>query len=353
MLQGKCAECSSTDALSSFKAVGDKLYCARCVANLAQQAGQQGQRLEPLGVIDPTVCIQCKADNGSTEWPRAGSLPYCPRCREALYERPFPVWLRAGLAALLVLLAFALAHGARYFRAGIDLAKGERLINSREYPRAIPHLRATVAAAPACEKCILLLAKADLLSGDPWNAQKELTGHNGGRFKGSPLSQEVDGILTRAGKAAQKAVEAEKAEQQMRWDDAVSAMHEATRLYPEAPRLLILARWFEAAAAFEHKDYDRFVSVAEQVVKAQQDSPDNAAMLASALACKYAVTGDATFRARAEQMLGQAHRLAQSDPEALKRYDEYSERIAYRLRSREIIDTDEYNHRFRQKQSRH
>ena len=73
--------------------------------------------------------------------------------------------------------------------------------------------------------------------------------------------------------------------------------------------------------------------------------------VASALACKYAKTGDSSYREQAEGMLAQAANDAKTEPNAQKIYDEYAERIQYRLKSREIIDTDEYNRRFRSGQT--
>jgi hypothetical protein len=104
---------------------------------------------------------------------------------------------------------------------------------------------------------------------------------------------------------------------------------------------------YDAGTAFEAKDYDRFVSMSEQVVKNNPNSAEAIAMLSSALACKYAVTGDSIYRERAEDLLMQADKLSRSTAEERNGFQEYSERIRYRLVSREIIDTDEYNRRFR------
>ena len=82
------------------------------------------------------------------------------------------------------------------------------------------------------------------------------------------------------------------------------------------------------------------------------DDPAAAGAVASALACKYAVTGDPEFRKQAEQMLDKAQTLAQQSPQSKASFDEYAERIRYRLQTREIIDKEEYDRRFRQKATR-
>jgi hypothetical protein len=48
----------------------------------------------------------------------------------------------------------------------------------------------------------------------------------------------------------------------------------------------------------------------------------------------------------------QARTLSLSSPEEAARFDEYAERIPYRLDSRVIIDKDEYHRRFRHHQAR-
>ena len=65
------------------------------------------------------------------------------------------------------------------------------------------------------------------------------------------------------------------------------------------------------------------------------------------MACKYAVTGDRSWKQQAEAMLEKARQLSQKSPEEMKAYEEYAERTKYRLSSRVIIDKPEYDKRFR------
>jgi hypothetical protein len=46
-------------------------------------------------------------------------------------------------------------------------------------------------------------------------------------------------------------------------------------------------------------------------------------------------------------MLTKAHDLSKGNAEEEKSYQEYADRILYRLHSKEIINTGEYNRRFR------
>ncbi len=347
MLQGKCQQCGATGALNTFKGVADLLLCPRCTQQAVEQAKAQRQSLEVVNILDPTICYKCQMDNGSQELPLVGGLPFCSRCREALYERPFPEWLRLSLIGLLALLAFALVHGKPFFKAGKDLVRSERLVNLHHNAEAIPGLKATLALAPDCERCALLLAKADLLTGDALDAQRVLNSHQGGRFEKSPLADEVQEIFRRASQAFNKSSQAGKLYKDKKWDESARLMREAVRLYPESRLLDDELDTVESAAAFDRKDYDSFLRIAEHAFQAHLDSTDHAGMVASALACKYAVTGDRAFRTRSEEMLAKARQLAAASPADQAREKEFEERTRYRLDSRKIIDPDEYNRRFR------
>jgi tetratricopeptide (TPR) repeat protein len=316
---------------------------------LVEQGKQRREILPVVTIIDPTVCYQCKADNGYQEFPLVGNLPFCPKCVTALRERPFPVWLRLALAGLLVLLGFALVHGAPFFKAGRALVIGERLVAARRYPEAILRLQEALATAPGCEKGVLLLAKAELLTGRFVEAQKALVGHRGGQYKEGPLATEVKKLYERAGKSLEKADLARKLYEQKKWDEAARSMREAATLYPELPFLAATADSLDATGAFERRDYDGFLEIAQRAWKNHPDSSEFAGMLASALACKYAVTGEQAFRTRSEEMLARARQLAASSPQAKERQQDLEERTRYRLESRQIIDIDEYNRRFRPK----
>jgi hypothetical protein len=59
------------------------------------------------------------------------------------------------------------------------------------------------------------------------------------------------------------------------------------------------------------------------------------------------VTGDEKYARDTEDHLQKAQTLSGNDPQSMAAYREYSERIRYRLKSREIIDKTEYDKRFR------
>jgi tetratricopeptide (TPR) repeat protein len=237
-----------------------------------------------------------------------------------------------------------------YFTAGRDLLHGQKRIDQGQFADAIPYLQATLKVAPECAEGVLLLGKAYFLAGRPKEGDKLLRPYN---FEKNDLSDEVEQIYGRVGRAFQRAEQADKLYKEKKWEEAAKAMHEAAGLYPEFGGFREAVLSYDGNAAFERKDYDAFLRISEEAWKQHPSSPEYAGMVASALACKYAVTGEPDYRSRSEQMLDAARRLAQSSADALAVETEVEARTRYRLQSRQIIGIDEYNQRFPVKQGSH
>jgi hypothetical protein len=123
-------------------------------------------------------------------------------------------------------------------------------------------------------------------------------------------------------------------------------MHEASNEYPQSADFAFGAMALDAGVAFDRKDYDTFLKISTAASEKQPNNPMVVAGVASALACKYAVTGDPAFRKQSEDTLAKAQQLAQRFSEDKASFEAYAERIRYRLATREIMDTKEYNRRF-------
>lgn len=346
MRTDKCRNCNSEKPLRELFHVNQQLHCEPCANQAVGQLKQLGAPLKVARAIDPTLCALCGLDGGNSEFPRAAGAVFCHTCHEKIYNTDFPGWLKGGLAFTLLLLVFALVHGQRYFRAGKNLYHGERLVTARQYGQAIPELKAAVAVAPDCEKCVLLLAKAALLDGDAKLGFEALNAHNQGRFEKSDLATEITPIADRAGKAFELNQTVAKLVEQKETEKALQTLQSAEQLYPEWPGFKEEERGIRVGSAFDKKDYDTFLQLSEAYSKDFPESSEAVAGVASALACKYAVTGQDTYRQRSEEILEKARSLAHS-AEDTKAFQEYAERIRYRLKSRQIIDKPEYDRRFR------
>jgi hypothetical protein len=226
---------------------------------------------------------------------------------------------------------------------------GERLVEQQKYADALPYLKDTLTIAPSSDKASLLAAKSALMIGDVQSAEKALMGHDGGHYEDGKDAQflEINALWDRANEALKKADDAAKlAQQDGKSADAAKLMHQAATLYPQMPGLDFAAESLDAGAAYERADFDSFLRISASQWK-EQPSSFTAAQLASAFACKYALTGTMDFRSQAEAMLEKARQLAQTDVGAVNSLAEYAPRIQYRLDSRKIITKQEYDRRFR------
>jgi tetratricopeptide (TPR) repeat protein len=296
------------------------------------------------------ACARCGALIADGYVPVAGRASFCSSCRTLVEAWPYPQWLKLGLVGLLVLLGVALVHGEKYFRAGRTMYKGERLVEEKRYAEALPYLKETLKIAPRSDKAVLLTAKAALLTGDMQTAGAAFDGHDSGKFENGKDAEflEVSAIWTRAVDAMKKAQAAGKLA--VHEAEAARMMHEAAAQYPEMPSLRIAADSYDGGVAFEQKDYDTFLAISEKAWKEHADA-NSASGMASALGCKYAVTGDESFRQRSEEMLQRAFEMAKGDAEELKVLNEFAERNKYRLESRVIQTKAEYDKRFRSVQA--
>jgi hypothetical protein len=131
-----------------------------------------------------------------------------------------------------------------------------------------------------------------------------------------------------------------------RWNDSAQLWREAAKLYPEAPGLLNEADYVEGVAAFYAKNYDKALAANEALWRRNPKSSGAIAGVASALACKYAVTGDEEFRRKAEEFISQARAATENRPQAKQEFLSFEERMRHRLQTRLILSPEEYEARF-------
>ncbi|HET6930726.1 MAG TPA: hypothetical protein VFI45_10440 [Candidatus Acidoferrum sp.] len=349
MSQVSCCDCSKTVSGGEAYESNGKVYCAPCVQAAAERAKAAGQPVAVARYVDKSICARCNTYIGEGGGIAVGNARLCPGCSERVQDWPYPQWLKLSLAGLLFLLAFALLHGRKYFQAGKDLYRGEQLVEKGRYQEALPYLKATMKLAPNSDKGALLTAKAALLSGDVLTAAKVLESHDNGRFENAdkPEFQEVKRLWNNANAAFDKLEKAGKLEAEDGHEvEAAKLVHEAVAIYPQIPQANILVDEYDEGVAFAKKDYDAFLALAERDWNLLQASR-TAAMISSALACKYAVSGEAAYRQRSEEMLAKAKELAHGDKESLDRLAEFEERNRYRLDSRQILSKTEYDKKFR------
>lgn len=293
------------------------------------------------GLQAKNVCTQCGLDFGRTRLPRVGGAPFCENCSRPLYERDFPGWLKGASVGLSIALAFAVYHALPYFRAGRNYYHAQKLYEQHLYAEAIPGFEAALKSGPDAKEIRLQLALAYVKNGQPVEAYKYVKDTS---FEPNAEFNEMQSYFDRYDKASAKLDEAHKAYDDDNSAEAANKMREAKAIYPELQGIDDGIEAAEMGAAFDRKDYDRFIEMA-QARWQRERTATTATAVASALACRYAVKGDPEVRKQAEEMLQSAASLVKTD-EDRKDFDEYRERVEYRLKTREIIGTREYERRF-------
>jgi hypothetical protein len=318
--------------------------CEACAKSKVEGAPNTYTQADVERRADPTVCGFCSTDHGSGELPLLAGVPVCMLCEPRLRNREFPRWIVASALALVAALGASLWVGQVYVDAAVAMVKAERELEAKHPAEASRLLARTLELAPDSAKAGHLKIKADLLAGDP-DAALELIDVYGDREGDDKLVAEINEILKRVNAAGEKVEAAVELAKGNRSSEALVLVREAAQLYPEWGMTAQIIEKLEASVAFEAKDYDRFLTLSEAAAEKHPDSRHTAAV-ASALATKYAETGEDGYRARSEETLERARSLAATDAERAE-FDEYSERIRHRLTSREIIEKDEYDRRYR------
>jgi tetratricopeptide (TPR) repeat protein len=231
--------------------------------------------------------------------------------------------------------AVAIGRGV-WLVAGVALA----VVDCRQSPPPANTNTNAVASAPANPEAAARQAADELRKGQYRQGLARLDG-----LHDQALSKDVQALVDRVRAAVAKAQEANALFQKGEHDKAAQLMDEAAQQYPEAAELRMGADYFAGYVAFDRKDYDQYLRLAEASLPRAPDNMLVVFWVANALAAKFAVTGDASYRKRAEEVLAKAHTMTPADPEAQAGYEKIAARIRYRMDSREIIPQEEYERR--------
>jgi hypothetical protein len=293
-----CLKCASDTPLGETYAVfGNNPLCEKCADE--DLAGHDLNKLAPGTVVrnsDPTICSRCGTDWGSGDLAKVGGAPLCSRCISFVRNYPFPTWIKVSAAAVAVVVALAFVLNARYFQALLEIRAAGRLLEAKKVDEAAATMSAAAARVPG---------SADLASVASFYRGISLLSHD-------------------------KSTEAEK---------ALLAAQGIFGSEPGFQRVLLSAR---IGASFDRHDYEAFLQRALEMMKLEPSSPHAVASVASAYACKFAVSGAEEFKVASLDYLGRAQKLAKPEDD----FEEYAERIRHRLQSRQIINEAEYRKRF-------
>jgi hypothetical protein len=291
----RCETCGREAPSSDVFVVGKKPACRSCVETALGQAEYTREAVRPYP--DPTVCIECRTDYGHVELGLLAGLPVCDACARKYRQRPFPMWVKIGFAAVLALAAISAVRNLRFIQGYIEYKQADRAFDAGDFDTAAEQMAAAADHVPEAEA---LRADAEY-------------------FRGIQLHlQDKD-------------------------EEAVRVLKACRDRYGGGKGLDYWLLAAEGSLAFDAHDYEAFYQKAQEQARLEPDSIDAMAGLASATACKYAATGDEKFKRQAEELLAKVRsKIDKPDP----RDEAFFRRMQHRLQTREIITREEYDRRF-------
>jgi hypothetical protein len=278
----------------------DQSFCGPCLEKMLSAPG--GGSVSTDGIqrmVDPTVCANCAADNGTDAWSTIAALPVCGTCSDFFRNRPFPNWLKLSFVVFLAVAVAAFVYNWRYFKAYVEVIQGGHALERGDIAMGVILLDSAARRVPDVPELAVFpnLFKAQQLVSED-RCEEALA-----------LLQESEPFVP----------------------DEWSDPYRQTRIYAEM------------GIAFDNQDYDTFLERAQAIAGEFPGEAVPLASVASAYACKYASTGDPAFREQSLQHLERARELTGQEDE---HFPEYENRIQHRLHTREIITRDEFNQRF-------
>lgn len=245
--------------------------------------------------VDDTICATCGHDNGQDALRMLGRKPLCEPCHLAVQERVNPKWLKLFFAGLLACILFTLGANWPYFIAYNEFNKGVDFVNTGDYE----------SAAKSFETAAISTNNGDL---------RVLTSY----YRGLSYMQR--------GNPAFAVAEFEFCQDKLPKDYDVDA-------------LLLDA---QIGASFDEEQYDRMLELSVKNYEMNASSIRACSQVASAHACMYAITGDASHKQQSVRHLEIARALI--DDEEL--YHSMLNHVEYRLSTREILTREAFTKRF-------
>lgn len=299
MRHAECYVCQAATPLNHSFLVGEQHFCQPCLEQQLSELDEEQTPPEIVRCFDPTVCVQCEADNGDEPLETIAELPVCAQCEAFFRNRPFPAWLKIASVVFLCVTVAAFVYNWRFFMAYVETLRGSRALaeNRMEEGTALfISAGERVPEVPELRFYSEFFKAQKLLSNKPREALKSL--------------ESIRHLVT-------------------------------AELRPSFDQTVLYA---ESSLAFEKEDYDTFLAKSKELEGMFPDAPMQAASVASALACKYVETKDIKFKEEALEKLNQAMGMegAKEDEFLL----DYENRILHRLEEEEIISPEEFQKRF-------
>ncbi len=253
--------------ISDAYAVRGLVVCRPCAARLLSTQGNAVPPSEMQILVDPTICADCRADNGDRDFRLLGELPLCSKCLSHRRRIRFPYWIRVASLTCFVWGAFSLWASLNQARAIYAYREGLRAYREDRFHDGYEHLKVAHAAMP-----------------DETEFEDFESFLHGYVY----LTEEKP-------------------------KDAVKCFEISLKLDPrsrETARMLYIS---QRHAAFMEKRFTEYLKASESLLELDGPSPQALLGMAPAWACQFALTGKAEFRTKAMACLNEAHDAGGAD----------------------------------------
>lgn len=287
-----CADCDKKVPLNDTFRYQERDYCTECL-RIREERNELFDR-DMMENIDHTVCANCGADNGATEYDRLAGLPVCGNCHRFYTNRPFPTWVKAFVLSIFLVGAAGISYNFNYIQAFIEMRRASGNLQKGDIESAAQEATEAARRLPHIQSLQNLSAF--------YRAMDHLMNERPGK-----AVIILDGLVRR---------------------------NPAEKTYQ---KYLLHA---QAGQAFNNRKYANFYRYNKSLLELTPDDAMTLLGVASGAACLYAATGKNHYRREATMLIRKGIELIK--PEEKERAMQYIERIEYRLKTRKIITQKEY-----------
>jgi tetratricopeptide (TPR) repeat protein len=249
--------------MSETYQVGKEVACRTCAAKLMTDPQQSisSDKVQPR--TDPTICGDCRKDNGDGDLPTLDGRHLCQACRSYRSRIRFPLWARAASVVCILIGSWGFYRSIRTARGICAYRNGIRAFTQERYWEAAEHMNVAVAFMPQDE------AFQDLHAFYQGHARLE-EGKN---------------------------------------QEAAQWFQKSLNLDPESrvtKRMVLIAK---RRTAFDAGRYDVYFQTSESILELDGPTVDALLCMAPACACQFVATGKGEFRKQALAYLANAKNI--------------------------------------------
>ena len=239
------------------------MVCRACASKRISDSVDPMPSEEVHPLSDPTICADCRKDNGTEEFPVLIGRRLCSMCRSYQRKIQFPIWARACCSICLVLGTWGFfrslqqCRGIYLYRRGVLAFKGD------QYADAARDLRAASKLMPEDETV-----------------------------------QDLEAFYCGC-----ECLEAEKSKEAVHWFKISLNFDHGSKI---TEHMLLIS---QRRVAFEEGHYDAYFNASQELLQTDGRTSEALYGMAPAWACKFALTGRKEFAVQARACLKEAREL--------------------------------------------